>query len=230
MTLTEAAQAFWRELSVLPLWLLRNLPGSSGVALRRIYWRRRLKHLGRGVLFGRNVEIVSPEWVSIGDGCWIDDNVTLIAGPPAERPRMKRIGEATGVREGSLEIGPRCHLAVGVVVQAHGGVSIGPETGIASGSVVYSLSHHYRNLDDRADEVRYIFGPTVEPARQYLLVGPVVLGEASAVGLNAIVLPGSRLGNYSWLGSGAMLSGDAPEGSILTGSPAKVVKLRPGFG
>ena len=100
---------------------------------------------------------------------------------------------------------------------------------MAGGSRIYSLSHHYRNLDDRSDETRYIFGPCVEPERQFLLIGPVVLERATAVGLNSVVLPGARLRAYSWLGSGSVFSGDSPEGSILSGNPARVLKFRPGF-
>jgi acetyltransferase-like isoleucine patch superfamily enzyme len=213
----------------LPLWVLRNLPGRSGTLLRRLYWKQRLRRLGRGVVFGRNVSIQAPEFVSIGDRCWIDDNVTLIAGPPGEKARVKRLVADPEVPEGDLVIGDRCHLAVGVVVQAHGGVRIGSETGVATGSRIYSLSHHYRNLEDRSDATRYIFGPCVEPERQFLLVGPVVLEHGTAVGLNSVVLPGARLRAYSWLGSGSVFSGDSPEGSILSGNPAQVLKLRPGF-
>jgi acetyltransferase-like isoleucine patch superfamily enzyme len=198
------------------------------VLLRRLYWGLRLRHLGRKVVFGRNVHIYHPRWVSIGDTCWIDDDVTLIAGPPGHASRMKRIADH-GPEEGSLEIGPRCHVAVGVVIQAHGGVRVGAETGLASGSRVYSLSHHYRNSDDPGDRTRYIFGPCVEPKRQFLLVGPVVLGEGTALGLNAVVLPGAFLGDFSWVATGAVFSGDAPAGVILAGNPAVVVKTRPGF-
>jgi acetyltransferase-like isoleucine patch superfamily enzyme len=217
------------ELIDLPLWILRNLPGRGGTLLRRLYWKQRLRHLGRGVAFGRNVSIQAPEVVSIGDRCWIDDNVTLIAGPPFERANLKRLVADPEVAEGDLVIGDRCHLAVDVVVQAHGGVRIGEETGVAGGSRIYSLSHHYRNLNDRSDETRYIFGPLVEPERQFLLVGPVVLERGTAVGLNSVVLPGARLRAYSWLGSGSVFSGESPEGSILSGNPAQVLRFRPGF-
>jgi acetyltransferase-like isoleucine patch superfamily enzyme len=229
MSAARLLRAIREELVDFPLWLLRNLPGRGGTLLRRLYWKRRLRHLGRGVVFGRNVSIQTPSAVSIGDGCWIDENVTLIAGAPPETPHMKRLVADPEVPEGDLLIGDRCHLAVDVVVQAHGGVRIGEETGVAGGSRIYSLSHHYRNLDDRSDEGRYIFGPLVEPERQFLLVGPVVLERATAVGLNSVVLPGSRLRAYSWLGSGSVLSGESPEGAILGGNPARVLKLRPGF-
>jgi acetyltransferase-like isoleucine patch superfamily enzyme len=177
------------------------------------------------------VDIVSPQHVSIGDRCWIDDNVTLMAGPPAARPHMKRIGPARGaVAEGRLEVGHRVHIAANVVVQAHGGVAIGDELTLAAGSKVFSLSHHYRNPDDPDDTRRYIFGGRVDGARQFLLVGPVVLERGTAVGLNAVVLPGTRLREYSWLATASVLTGDTPRGAVLRGDPARAVKRRPGFG
>lgn len=218
------------ELAELPLLLVRNLPGRSGVMLRRLYWRARLGQLGSGVIFGRNVQITRPVDVFIGDNCWIDDNVTLIAGAPGERPGMKREVADPIVQEGRLEIGERCHIGVGVVIQAHGGVRIGRLCGLATGSLVYSLTHHYCNPDDPSDERRYVYSSLADPDLQFLLVGPVVLGEGATLGLNAMVLPGTHLGDYACMASGSLRRGDAPDGAIIVGNPPRILKKRAGFG
>lgn len=216
------------EFAQLPLWIIRNMPGRPGVLLRRLYWSVRLGHLGKKVVIGRNVAIQNPKFVFIGNNCWIDDNVTLIAGPPGKRPHINRIGRFI-FDSGYLKIGDGTHVAISVVIQAHGGVVIEGETTIASGSKIYSLSHHYKNLEDSSDQTKYIFGPMVEEARQYLLIGSVKMERGTAVGLNSVVLPGTVLREYSWLGSSSVLSGETPRGAILSGNPAKVVKMRPGF-
>lgn len=216
------------EFAQLPLWIIRNMPGRLGVFLRRLYWSTRLGRLGKKVVLGRNVAIQNPRYVSIGNNCWIDDNVTLIAGPPGKRPHINRIGSFI-FDSGYLKIGDGTHVAINVVIQAHGGVLIEGETTIASGSKIYSLSHHYKNLDDSSDQTRYIFGSMVEEARQYLLIGSVKMERGTAVGLNSVVLPGTVLREYSWLGSSSVLSGETLRGVILSGNPAKVVKIRHGF-
>lgn len=229
MLLEKVRIVSFEEACNLPIIVLANLPGRLGILARRAYWKTRLLFMGKGVRIGRNVSISCPENVSLGDNCWIDDNVTILAGPPGKRSTMHRLRGHAVEKEGKLIVGARVHVAINVVLQAHGGIEIGEDVGIAAGSNIYSLSHHYRNPGDPNDQKLYIFGPMVEPAMQSMIIGSVELRKGSAVGLNSVVLPGSKLGEYSWLGSASLLSGETPDGAILAGNPAKVVRYRGGF-
>ena len=52
------------------------------------------------------------------------------------------------------------------------------------------------------------------------------IGDNTMVGMGAIVLNGAKIGNYCLIGAGAVVTGkmDAPDGSLILGNPAKVVK------
>ena len=52
------------------------------------------------------------------------------------------------------------------------------------------------------------------------------IGDGSLVGMGAIVLNGAVLGEGCLVGAGALVTGktDAPAGSVLLGSPAKIAK------
>ena len=52
------------------------------------------------------------------------------------------------------------------------------------------------------------------------------IGDETLVGMGAIVLTGAQIGSRCLIGAGALVTGktQAPEGSVLLGSPAKVVK------
>lgn len=52
------------------------------------------------------------------------------------------------------------------------------------------------------------------------------LGDGCLVGMGAIVLTGARLGENCMVGAGALVTGktDAPAGSLLLGSPAKIIR------
>ena len=52
------------------------------------------------------------------------------------------------------------------------------------------------------------------------------IGDGSLIGMGAIVLNGAVLGEGCLVGAGAVVTGktDAPAGSVLLGSPAKIVK------
>ena len=52
------------------------------------------------------------------------------------------------------------------------------------------------------------------------------VGDRCLIGMGAIVLNGAKLGAECMVGAGALVTGktDAPDGSLLLGSPAKVVR------
>lgn len=186
-----------------------------------------MAYVGRGVTFGVGVRVANPEHVRIGDNTWIDDYVVLLAGPPSGEGRRitrKPNPRFTG-NEGELSIGSNCHIAQHVVLQGHGGLSVGDSSGVASGSRLYSLSHHYRDLGSaRGPDQVFKFSPCVSPEEQALISSPVVMEEATAVGLNSVVLPGSTIGKGAWIGVLSLVVGNIPPNSLAVGNPAKVVK------
>ncbi|MBE6957796.1 MAG: gamma carbonic anhydrase family protein [Ruminococcaceae bacterium] len=58
------------------------------------------------------------------------------------------------------------------------------------------------------------------------IVHGCTIGDNTLIGMGAIVLDGAVIGNNCIVGAGALVTGktDAPDGSVLLGSPAKVVK------
>ena len=58
------------------------------------------------------------------------------------------------------------------------------------------------------------------------IVHGCTVGSETMIGMGAIVLSGARIGSRCLVGAGALVTGktDAPDGSVLLGSPAKIVK------
>ena len=52
------------------------------------------------------------------------------------------------------------------------------------------------------------------------------MGDNTLIGMGATVLNGARIGSNCIVGAGALVTGkmDAPDGSMILGSPAKVVR------
>ena len=52
------------------------------------------------------------------------------------------------------------------------------------------------------------------------------VGNGTLIGMGAIVLNGAKIGNRCIVGAGSLVTGkmDAPDGSLILGSPAKVVR------
>ena len=58
------------------------------------------------------------------------------------------------------------------------------------------------------------------------IVHGCTIGDNTLVGMGAIILDGAVIGNNCIVGAGALVTGkmNAPDGSVILGSPAKIVK------
>lgn len=222
----RALRVLGTALSALTELCVTNIPGPLGRALRYRYWRDKVKSMGRGAKIDVGVKILNPEWVTIGDNTWIDNYVILLAGPAksGEGPFYRKDNPDFDRQEGEIVIGSNVHISNFVVVQGHGGVMIGDNVGVASGSMIYSMSHHHSNLTDRSDKTAYHFSPMVPRSAQSLISAPVVMGDNSALGLNSILLPGVTIGAGSWVGSASMVARSVGPNRLVMGNPAQIVK------
>ena len=67
--------------------IIFQLNGEIGYKLRRTYWGKRLKYLGRDVFIEPNVIFNNPQWITISDNCWIDRNAIITGGAKTEDSR-----------------------------------------------------------------------------------------------------------------------------------------------
>jgi len=204
------------------------VPGMIGNLLRRAYYSRRLKHMGRNVVIELGVQIQNPGYVSIGDNTWIDKFVILIAGKPLQgRITYHKANHNYPGQPFEIHIGRNCHIAPFVLIQGHGGFWLGDNSTIASGCKVYSFSHHYRNLADRDDPRRdFMFTSQASLKDQSMISGPVMVEDETALGLNSTIMPGITIGKGSWIGSMSLVTSDIPSGMVATGNPVNSWKTK----
>ena len=192
------------------------LPGPMGSVLRRKFWSKRLKHLGKNVIIDLGVYFQNPEYISLDDCCWIDRNVVILAGPPKEgRITCTKENPDFPLKFGDVYVGKYTHIAPNCVLSGIGGLYIGQNSGVASGSKIYSFSHHYRNLKDRDDVHQYSFSPLPRLDQQSMIMGPVYIGDYCAIGLNAVILPATSLKRGCWVACNLVLAGSYPEQSLI---------------
>ena len=130
--------------------LIRNIDGRTGQVIRYWYYRRRLQRCGKNVVIDVGVVFQHPALISLSDDIWIDRYAVLVAGTfvPGKRKFKEKLNPDFLGQAGSLSLASGVHVAPFVLLQAHGGLTIGKNVTIASGAKVYTLSHHYRNLTD----------------------------------------------------------------------------------
>lgn len=182
--------------------VIRNIDGRTGKAVRSWYYKRRLGGCGQKVIIDVGVVFQNPKNIFFSDNIWIDRYAILVGGKfkPSGRRFIHKVNPDYRFREGFLTLDKGVHIAPFVLLQAHGGLSIGRNVTIASGAKIYTLSHHYRNLSDPMDEKRYSFSSMAAPEDQFLILSPVVIGNSAAVGLNSVLLPGTTLNDGAWVG------------------------------
>lgn len=191
-------------------------PGPIGVVLRRAFWKKRLKFMGEKVKIDVGVYFQNPQYITLDDRSWIDRNVVILAGPSTlERVTYKKENPQFTLGTGEVYIGKQTHIAPFCVLSGIGGLYIGRNCGVASGSAIYSFSHHFRNLVNREDIHQYSFTPLARMDQQSMILSPVYIGDYCAVGLNSVILPGTCLNRGSWVASGSVITGTYPEQSLL---------------
>ncbi len=54
---------------------------------------------------------------------------------------------------------------------------------------------------------------------------PIIIGNDVWIGGGAIICPGVTIGDRAVIGAGAVVTKDVPEGMVVAGNPAKVIKI-----
>lgn len=208
-----------KEILLIPLRLIEMFvtafPGPVGNKLRYLYWKTRLRHLGRGCVIAEGASFASPEHISIDDCCWIDRNVIIMAGRHQHDIRniIRRDNPNFGdTPDGSVHIGYGVHIAPNCIISGSGGIRIGQYSGIAANTCLYSASHHYRHPDF---EEQQIFSPFAPPDRQTIVYGPIVVADHAAVGAGCVILPGVSIGEWAWVAAGSTVLRDVPPKHLL---------------
>lgn len=168
-----------------------------------------------------SARISHPWLLKIGRGANLGRCVINIAGNARQgKPYAVEIGEGTLIHDstiiathgGFVHIGNKVSLHPFSVIYGYGGVSIGNGTRIATSTVIVASTH---GMDD----------PDSKIADSWTGEG-IVIGEDVWLGAGVRILDGTKIGNQSVIGAGAVVTKDIPDAVVAVGVPAKVVKQR----
>lgn len=115
---------------------------------------------------------------------------------------------------GDVTFGPGCSVWFNAVLRGDGKpITVGAGTNIQDNAVLHS------------DVSPTVLGEYVTVGHGAIVHGCAV-GDNTVVGMGAILLNGAKVGKNCIVGAGAVVTGkmDAPDGSMLLGSPARVVR------
>ncbi len=115
-----------------------------------------------------------------------------------------------------VSIGDNCHFQQGCKLYGKGGgISIGEGTVFSHDIHVFAGNHHYSGdglaslpYDERFDAKK------------------VVIGKYVWVGARSTIMGGVTIGDGAVIGAASVVTKDVPQGAIVGGNPAKVLKYR----
>lgn len=155
------------------------------------------------------------DWSSVAH-----DQVIVAIGDNGVRCRIFDRLERSGARF-AVARHPAAVVASGVPVgrgsMICAGVVINPEASIGANTIVNtsaSVDHHCA------------IGNHVHVAPGCHLGGNVRVDDGALVGVGAVVLPGIRIGRWALVGGGAVVTADVPQGAVVAGVPARVLRMR----
>ena len=155
---------------------------------------------------------------ALGAGSVIEDGVLIFQPPHVFIGSDVYVGHRAilkGDTRAPLQIGDGSWIGQDCALHCGGGITLGRNCGMGPKSMILTSTH-----DDVAFPAPIIDGT--------LRFGPVSIGDGADIGLGAIILPGVRIGAGVMVGAGAVVTRDVPDGAIVAGVPARVLRMRPG--
>jgi acetyltransferase-like isoleucine patch superfamily enzyme len=154
---------------------------------------------GREVTIYELVRILEPERISLGSHVIIDDFVFMDGG-------------------GGISIGSHVHIASHASIIGGGRVDLGDFSGLSTGVRLVSGTD--------AMDGSGLVGPTIPEELRSTTREGISLGRHVTLGANAVVLPGTTIGEGAIVGAQSLVLEDLPPWTICWGSPARPMKPR----
>ncbi len=205
------------------MFVIIYLPGESGKRLRYMYYHKKFGNCGRNVDIDVGVVFEGIQYISIGENVRIDKYCIISTGKKLSGILNKKSNEYFNYQEGEIIIGNNVHIAQFSLIMGYGGVFIGDDGALSSGTKIYSLTNVPCDIKNPS-KIETIM-PLGNPKAQYL-IGPIYFDRNVWLALNCLVFPGSVIGKNSFAANNSVITGRFPENSFLSGHPAVRIKSR----
>lgn len=213
--------------------LLTVAPHRRALSIRRRWWRRRFLARLRweAWLHGTDLQLRVSKDLYVEPGT----RFQLAAGKASLDigPRCRIQSGVLFRLRGQLVLGPGCELRHDVSINVKGRLRFTGRNTLGKGAMIHAdadmlwewgacVADYVTVLDSHHD----LDGSVVQMLDQGLTVLPVTMGAACFVGSKGSVMPGTRMGRASVAAAGAVVTKDVPDGAIVAGVPATVVRRR----
>lgn len=154
--------------------------------------------------------------------CFINETFIEFDGRNSAIPMYNYLNEHARIEPGAVirdmvSIGKNAVIMMGAVINI--GAVIGENSMIDMNAVIGARGIIGNNVHLGAGAV--IAGVLEPPSAT-----PAIIEDDVLVGANAVILEGVKVGKGAVVGAGAVVTHDVPPGSVVAGSPAKLIKMK----
>jgi carbonic anhydrase/acetyltransferase-like protein (isoleucine patch superfamily) len=180
---------------------LPGLPSMSGCYLRALYYKPRLKRMGKNVFIEQGAILSHPKSIELDDFAYIDRYVTIASN--------------------NTKIGKRVHIAPYTIITGGGDFTIEDYACIANHSSIITSTETLKPGTRSS-------GPMIPSSQRDVIRGSVTIKKDVFVGTRATILTNVTLGEGCVIAAGAVITKDTEPWKIYAseGRKAKIIKNR----
>lgn len=162
-------------------------------------------NMGDRCLFGKGIDFLNGCNTSFGNECIIDSYA-----------QFKCPTSANQNSQYNIRISDNVFIGRGTVIDSNLSIGIGKNTFVAPFCFITDTNHSFTEHDTpvRLQGCRY---------------EPVLIGEDVWIGAHVVIVAGVIVGDSSVIAANSTVTRNVPPGAIVGGSPARLIKFRPGF-
>lgn len=150
-------------------------------------WKLMFRKFGRRSYLGPRSTFINPKSVSIGRNSWIWGNSRIEA---VRRHGEDKFDPIIEIGDG-VSIQQNFHCTCALSVRIGSGTAITPNCGI------FDIDHPYEEI-------------STSPQHQRYSIQPVEIGEDCLIGMNSVIMPGTKLGKHCVVGANSTVRGTFP--------------------
>lgn len=167
------------------------------------------------VNFGKNLNLYGVPIIfkkkgsqlNIGENCTIKSSFLSNLVGLSQRSII-----VTRTEEAKINIGNNVGIS-GATIYARKGVSIGDNTLIGGNVKILDNDFHPIEIEARNLDIK-----------EKIKVREIEIGKNCFIGVNSLILKGSKIGDGCIIGAGSVVIGKFPNDCIIAGNPAKVIR------
>ena len=168
--------------------------------LQSFSWRLRLRKKGKNLRVFKNIKVMNPQFLTIGDDVKILNDVSFTISRSCQNG-------------GGVFIGSGTHINKWCDFGCDNKIIIGEDCLFGPFVHITDRNHNFEDINE----------PIIKQGSSSK--GPVIIGSGCWFGFRSQVMSNVKIGRNCVIAAGAVVTKDVPDYCVVAGNPAKIIKI-----